>query len=143
MGHTRLRVFLTNFQSRAEYQLTKEKSSLLVAGLMLALLGPSCKRSNVAPSGELVPWKSGVVAVFDYCLHPGTYDNRIEWVNGEGNRKLLLRVGDTVPNISVSEGGDLIAIFHREKEGKAVWVRAMWHEPDSGPALDEHEEYPR
>jgi hypothetical protein len=135
----------TNEERARERVLHARLHSILVIALFsLALGSTACRRSPGQAFGDSLTWQDGTVAIVDYCQHPGSYDVQIEWIGPQGDRKILLKVGDSVPKLSVTTAGDLQAIFCRESDKVPVaWIRATWRDLDGKPIVESYAQYPR
>lgn len=127
---------------------SKAVVTVALAGIALTIViarGPELMRELLRteglPVGESVQWERGTVAVFDYCAFPGAFDCQVEWVNAEGDRKVLLQVGDSVPNLSVLPNGNLAATYARRGH-TGPWFRAVWKRANAGPTVESYVGHP-
>ncbi len=115
---------------------------LFLAGITLPLLidpFPPREQGTVPFSGEKVRWRGGVVGLCDYSTYPGGYDWQVEWVGDDGERKVLLHIGDdNTPLIRVGRSRELRVYFRRRissAHSDNVPMLAVFEDFDHGPVL--------
>jgi hypothetical protein len=99
---------------------------IVVSGIMALTIAASLYRQHALarPNGRALEWKRGVVQQFDYGLHPGSYDMKVEWTGPNGLRKILRPIGDRVAKLYVDDQDRL----HVLADGH--W---LWTSPESEP----------
>ena len=55
--------------------------------------------------GDTFSWQGGEVGVCDYSSFPGNYKNSVEWHGPNDEFKVLVWVGDTIPEIAILPSG--------------------------------------
>jgi hypothetical protein len=92
--------------------------------------------------GESVRWKGGTVAIFDYCSFPGSYNNQVEWVDAQNTRRVLLKVGDSVPHLKVSPNGHVVVTYCHEADREFYYIRAVLEDLHAKPIVKKYDQYP-
>jgi hypothetical protein len=108
-------------------------TGLVIVGFVLMVSWAFSGDDQPVHSEPVVLWRGRPVWLVDYSPHPGSYDNRLEWGDGE-RRTLLLKLGDTAPDLSVSADDQLVVEFRNYQDGYKLW-QARFSNPDEPPQL--------
>ncbi len=106
---------------------------------VLSVLSPNRKPESAWCSDEgAVWWHHGVVAWCDYSRYPGNYDNAVEWRDPDGDVKVLVEVGNTIPELAILPSGSLEVRYRAYPPrglGKDEWVTVTLRDPDADPVV--------
>jgi hypothetical protein len=77
---------------------------------------------------ESAPWQGGEVRVYDYCMHPGSYDCQVEWF-GSKQFFLLAKAGDYQPHLRFVRDALQIVYRVRHVNDESTWRTLVYESP--------------
>jgi len=117
---------------------------LLVApvGLVFWAWRPVRDRGTMGFYGEAVRWNGGEVGLCDHSTFPGSYWWKVEWHGRDGQRKVLLEIGnDNTPSLEAgTPDGPLEVWYHRQDPESMrydVPMLATFGSLEDGPVIAE------
>lgn len=99
-----------------------------MAGTILVSGGCSGRRSDPVLM-QTFQWQGGEVKVYDYCLHPGSYDCQVEWFGPNKAFVVLVNAGDYRPRITISNGRLRIVYRVRHVNDESTWRTVVYETP--------------
>ena len=72
--------------------------------------------------GKTLNWRNGTIGIYDYCTYPGSYDNQVEWHGSDGHWKVLLEVGDSIPDLQLLPNDQLRVKYYSSNSGAVTVV---------------------
>jgi hypothetical protein len=88
-------------------------------------------------------WQGGEVGLYDYCLHPGTYDWKCEWHGSSGEKVLLVHLGDNESSAICDTGGSLyVSYVTGYGDQEWLWRTEVFETPGKRVKILEHRTKP-